>query len=186
MQHLAWCKCVRNLHNDLHLRRFGSQVCKVSCIQILKENPPPHLCYNHPLITSPSKNKYLLMKYNFMKTKTIKKKLQVLSFQTLDMGEGTLKTNSREEQNQTPIFSASSCNDSLSKRIHTLQLNFLFSDWLFTKYAQCIENVHWTPRTAPRLRTDCARCFWCVIACANVTSTDPFFSLGKVVNILYV
>ena len=36
------------------------------------------------------------------------------------------------------------------------------------------------------LRPDCARCFWCVIACGNITSTDPFFSLGKVVNILHV
>ena len=36
--------------------------------------------------------------------------------------------------------------------IHTRQLNFLFSDWLFSKYAECIENVHCTPRTAPRLR----------------------------------
>ena len=36
--------------------------------------------------------------------------------------------------------------------IHTLQLNILFSDWLFSKYAECIENVHCTPRTAPRLR----------------------------------
>ena len=71
-------------------------------------------------------------------------------------------------------------------KIHTLQLNFLSSDWLFSKYAECIENVHCTPRTAPRLRPDCAMCFWCVIACANVTSTDPFFSLGKVVNILHV
>ena len=26
--------------------------------------------------------------------------------------------------------------------IHTLQLNFLFSEWLFSKYAECIENVH--------------------------------------------
>ena len=32
--------------------------------------------------------------------------------------------------------------------IHTLQLNFLFSDWLFSKYAECIENVHCTPQTA--------------------------------------
>ena len=70
--------------------------------------------------------------------------------------------------------------------IHTLQLNFLFSDWLFRKYAECIENVHCTARTAPRLRPDCARCFWCMIARANVTSTDPFFSLGKVANILHV
>ena len=37
-------------------------------------------------------------------------------------------------------------------KIHTLQLNFLFSDWFFSKYAECIENVHCTPRTAPRLR----------------------------------
>ena len=36
--------------------------------------------------------------------------------------------------------------------IHILQLNFLFFDWLFCKYAECIENVHFTPRTAPRLR----------------------------------
>ena len=70
--------------------------------------------------------------------------------------------------------------------IHTRQLNFLFSDWLFSKYAECIKNVHCTPRTAPRLCPDCARCFWCVIARTNVTSTVPFFSLGKVVNILYV
>ena len=40
----------------------------------------------------------------------------------------------------------------ISLRIHTLQLNFLFSDWLFRKYAECFENVHCTPRTAPRLR----------------------------------
>ena len=72
------------------------------------------------------------------------------------------------------------------KQIHTLQLNFWFSDWLFSKYAECIENVHCTPRSAPRLRSDCAMCFWCVIARANVTSTNPFFSLGKVFNILHV
>ena len=36
------------------------------------------------------------------------------------------------------------------------------------------------------LRPDCARCFWCVIVRVIVTSTDPFFSPGKVVNILYV
>ena len=36
------------------------------------------------------------------------------------------------------------------------------------------------------LRPDCTRCFWCVIARTNVTSTDPFFALGKVVNILHV
>ena len=37
-------------------------------------------------------------------------------------------------------------------RIHTLQFNFLFSDWLFSKYAECIEYVYCTPRTTPRLR----------------------------------
>ena len=72
------------------------------------------------------------------------------------------------------------------KCIHKLQHGFLFSDWLFSKYAECIENVHCTPRTVPRLHPHCARCFWCVIARANITSTDPFFSLGKVVNILHV
>ena len=70
--------------------------------------------------------------------------------------------------------------------IHTLQLNFLLSDWLFSKYEECIENVHCFPRTAPRLHPDCARGFWCVISHANVTLTDPFFSLGKAVNILHV
>ena len=69
-----------------------------------------------------------------------------------------------------------------SSCLHTLQLNFLLTDWLFSKYAECIENVHCTPR----LRPDCARCFWCVVARANVTSTDPFFSLGKVANIHHV
>ena len=29
--------------------------------------------------------------------------------------------------------------------IQTRQLNFLFSDWLFSKCAECIENVHCTP-----------------------------------------
>ena len=28
------------------------------------------------------------------------------------------------------------------------------------------------------LRPDCVRCFWCVIARVNVTSTDPFFFAG--------
>ena len=53
--------------------------------------------------------------------------------------------------------------------ILTLQLDFLFSDWLSSKYAECIENVHCI------LHLDCARCFWCVI----VTLTDPFFHLEK-------
>ena len=34
---------------------------------------------------------------------------------------------------------------------HTLQLNFLSSDWIFSKYGECIENVYCTPRTALRL-----------------------------------
>ena len=67
--------------------------------------------------------------------------------------------------------------------IHTLQLNFLLSDWLFSKYAECIENVHCTPRTAPRLREvllvrDLAR--------ERHIDWSIFFSLGKVVNILHV
>ena len=37
-------------------------------------------------------------------------------------------------------------------KVHTLQLNFFFYDWLFSKYAEYIENVHCTLRTAPRLR----------------------------------
>ena len=35
--------------------------------------------------------------------------------------------------------------------IHTLQLNFMFSDWLFGNYAECIENVQCNPRTVPRM-----------------------------------
>ena len=35
------------------------------------------------------------------------------------------------------------------------------------------------------LHPDCARCFCWVIMRVKVTSTDPFFSLGKVVNILH-
>ena len=36
------------------------------------------------------------------------------------------------------------------------------------------------------LRPDCERCFWCAIARVIVTSTDPFFLLGEVVNLLHV
>ena len=36
------------------------------------------------------------------------------------------------------------------------------------------------------LQSDCAMCFWCVIARVNIVSNDPFFSLDKVVNILCV
>ena len=75
-------------------------------------------------------------------------------------------------------------NVQLLQTIHTLQLNFLVYDWLFSKYAECIENIHCTPRTAPT--ADYARCIWCMIVRVNVTSTDQYFSLGKVVNILYV
>ena len=39
------------------------------------------------------------------------------------------------------------------------KLDFLFSDWLFSKYTECIENVHCTPHTASKLGPDCARCF---------------------------
>ena len=65
--------------------------------------------------------------------------------------------------------------------IHTLQLNFLFPDWLFSKYAESIENVHCIQRTAPRPRK-----VLLVRDNTRLISTDPFFSLGKVVNILYV
>ena len=65
--------------------------------------------------------------------------------------------------------------------IHTLQLNFLFSDWL-SKYAECIENVHCTPRTAPRL----PKVLLVRDRVRDITSTDPFVSLGKIVNILHV
>ena len=67
--------------------------------------------------------------------------------------------------------------------IHS-QLNFLFSDWVYSKYAECIENVHCTPLTAPRLHEvllvrDRAR------EC-HIDWIHFFFSLGKVVNILHV
>ena len=58
-------------------------------------------------------------------------------------------------------------------KIHTLQLNFLFSDWLFSKYVECIGDVHCTPGTAPRLREGL------VVVRVNVTSTDPFFHWVK-------
>ena len=46
--------------------------------------------------------------------------------------------------------------------IHTFQLNFLSSDWLFSKSVECIDNVYCTPRTVPWLREmllmhDCTR-----------------------------
>ena len=40
----------------------------------------------------------------------------------------------------------------LLMEIHTRLLNFSFSDWFFSKYAEYIENVHCTPRTAARQR----------------------------------
>ena len=43
-------------------------------------------------------------------------------------------------------------NRNILTSIHTLQFSFSFSDWFFSKYTQCIENVHCTPRMAPRLR----------------------------------
>ena len=57
--------------------------------------------------------------------------------------------------------------------IHTLQLNFLISDWLFRKYSECIENVQCT------LRTDYARCSCCMTVCVIVKSTDSFFHWVK-------
>ena len=62
------------------------------------------------------------------------------------------------------------------------QLNFLFFDWLFSKYAESIENVHCTPSTAPRLREELL-----VRDCERERHIDrSIFSLGKVVNILHV
>ena len=59
----------------------------------------------------------------------------------------------------------------LLKSIHTLQLSFWFSDWLFSKYAEWIENVHCTPHIAPSMR-----CFCYVITRVIVTSTDLIFT----------
>ena len=62
--------------------------------------------------------------------------------------------------------------------IYTLQLNFLFCDWLFSKYIECIENVHCTLCTAPRLRE-------VLLVRDRVCHIDwSIFSLGKVVDIL--
>ena len=52
--------------------------------------------------------------------------------------------------------------------IHTLQLNFLFSDWLLSKNTECIENVYCTLRTVPR-------CF-CVIQRERHIDWFIFFS----------
>ena len=41
----------------------------------------------------------------------------------------------------------------------TFQLDFLFSDWLFSKYTECIENVHGTQCTASKLREVLAAAF---------------------------
>ena len=62
-------------------------------------------------------------------------------------------------------------------------MNFLFSDRLFSKYAECIENVHCTPRTAPRLRE--------VLLVRDRRERErhidrSIFSLGKAVNIIHV
>ena len=61
------------------------------------------------------------------------------------------------EDNESDIVNENYMSTDALNDIHTLQLNFLLSDWLFSKYAECIENVHCTPRTAPRLRPDCAQ-----------------------------
>ena len=60
---------------------------------------------------------------------------------------------------------------------HIIHSNFMFSDWLFSKYAECTENVCCTLRTALRL---CGVLL--VHDHVNVTLTDPFFSLGKVIT----
>ena len=67
-----------------------------------------------------------------------------------------------------------------SKNIHTLQLNFLFSDdWFFSKYTECIENVHCTKRTAPRQR------MVFLIARVIITLTDPFFHWVKLIFFMF-
>ena len=63
--------------------------------------------------------------------------------------------------------------------IHTLQVKFLFSDWLFSKYAECIENVFFTPRTAPRLRE-------VLLVRDRARERLIYFPLGKGVNIFHV
>ena len=56
--------------------------------------------------------------------------------------------------------------------IHTLQLNFLFSDWFFSKYAECIEYVQCTLHTAPR--QECQPCMKGVdIPCGSILWADP-------------
>ena len=54
--------------------------------------------------------------------------------------------------------------------IHTLQLDFLFYDMLFSKYAT--RSVLKISTTLRLLRPDCARCFWYSIAHIIITSTD--------------
>ena len=60
--------------------------------------------------------------------------------------------------------------------IHTLHLNFLFSDWFFMNTRSALKVCH----ALYVLRSDCARCFCCVIARVIVTLTDPFFHWVKV------
>ena len=63
--------------------------------------------------------------------------------------------------------------------IHTLQLNFLFSDWFFSKYVECIENVQYTLRTVPRLRE-------VLLLCDRTRDHHIDFALDKVDDILHV
>ena len=40
----------------------------------------------------------------------------------------------------------------MNESFHTLQLDFLFFDWLFINYTECIENIQCTLLTVPRMR----------------------------------
>ena len=63
---------------------------------------------------------------------------------------GPLLTALQLHQHGTYDFCNQYVNSTL-KNIHTLLLDFLFSDWLVIKYAECIENVKCIPGTAPRM-----------------------------------
>ena len=68
----------------------------------------------------------------------------------------------------------------ISLNIHTLQLGYLLSDWLFSKYAECMENVQCTPEY-------CAHTAWGAIGKWHVCDRHivwSIFAVGKVVYIL--
>ena len=68
--------------------------------------------------------------------------------------------------------------DTLNYSTHFAVNNYQFPVlWL-----ACIENVLCTTHAGP----DCTWYFRCVLACVNVTSTGPYFSLGKFVHSLHV